>query len=121
MNRENFLKTFFNLYKNTFNEENSATWLEAYKSVLGMNVDFDRLYNTMLLEWDKRTAPPPAWLKQRATYIQGQEPEEPVIKNIYGTAPTGFEYCFGYCTHESNFALEAENLIKMGFTNIRGE
>ena len=122
MNRENFLKTFFNLYSASFTNTNTAEWLEAYKSVLSIDVDFDELYSTLMNEWDKKTAPPPCWLKAKKKFKEGREPEKELsIANIWGTAPNGFDYCFGYNTEESNYGLEAEKLLKMGFRNIRKE
>lgn len=121
MNRNKFLERFFEMFSKSFDESNKQIWWDSYKKVLPESIDFDALERTILDDWDKRTAPAPAWLKQRATYLQGQEPEAIVFENIWGTAPNGFDYCFGYNPKESSFALEAENLLKQGFTNIRKE
>ena len=122
MNRNKFLERFFELFNKHFDDNNKQLWWDAYKKVLPESIDFDRLEDTLLNEWDKRTAPTPAWLKQRAVYTQGLEPPEALpIANIWGTAPNGFNYCFGYNTEESNYGLEAEKLLKMGFKNIRKE
>lgn len=120
MNRAEFLNKLYALYPKSFTEENKAMWLEGYKEALSGGVDFDKLYTTVLLENEKRTAPTPRWLHDKATYIVSQ-PTSVTFKNIWATSPRGYRYQFGYNPQKENFALVAESLIKQGFTNVSEE
>lgn len=119
MNREQFLDTMFSMFQRSFTDDNKQTWWNAYKKVLPESIDFDLLYETLLTDYDGKTAPTPAWLKKNAKVKQEISDTPLEFKNIYATAPNGIEYMFSYITSESNYALECENLLKMGFTNFR--
>lgn len=119
MNRSEFLNSFFAMYGKSFTDTNKQIWLDAYKKVLPESIDFDLLYETLLTDYDGKTAPTPAWLKKNAKVKQEISDTPLEFKNIYATAPNGIEYMFSYITSESNYALECENLLKQGFTNFR--
>lgn len=124
MDKVTFLTRFFDLYADSFPPKSKQTWLDAYKKVLDDEIDYDKLENFLLLNWDKKTAPPPAWLKQNSLKKEGttQTVKECLeFENIWGTAPNGYRYCFGYNPKESNYSLEAAELVKKGFKDISKE
>lgn len=125
MDKQQFIDKFFDLYADSFPPKSKQSWLDAYKKVLDDEIDYDKLENFLLLNWDKKTAPPPAWLRQNALRKESAEPqivkESIVFENIWGTAPNGYRYCFGYNPKESNYSLEAEKLLKMNFSDISKE
>ena len=75
----------------------------------------------MLEEYTSKTAPSPAWLKEKSVYkLEHQFQQGGVVfENIYATAPNGLVYQFGYNPKESNYKLEAEKLYKRGFKDIK--
>ena len=123
MNREQFLDKLFNMFSGSFKTENKQTWWDAYKSVLSEKVDYEKLFDTMLTEYTSKTAPSPAWLKEKSVYkIENQIDAGGIVyENIYATAPNGFVYEFGYNPKETCFAIECENLKKRGFKDFRKE
>lgn len=120
MNREDFLDKLFVMFAKSFTSDDKQAWWDAYKQVLSENIDYNKLYNTMLVEYEHKTAPMPAWLKAKASY-NIREPESVTFKNIWATSPRGYRYQFGYNPQKETFALVAESLIKQGFTNVSEE
>ncbi len=119
MNREAFLDKIFTMYQRSFTNDNKQEWWNAYKRALSEDIDFDHLYTTMILEYDQKTAPTPAWLNARASFIARKEPESVTFKNIWATSPFGTDDLFGYNPETEKLSLMVENLRRRGFTNIR--
>lgn len=68
MNREEFIKEIFSLYPNAQafkSEYTSQKWIDGYKHVLRGNLNFDKLYNYMITEYNSMNIPPaPAWFNE---------------------------------------------------------
>lgn len=67
MNRGEFLEKLFMLYPDSFSEKNKHVWLEAYKRVLqDPEIDYDKLFKTLLTEYKFKAAPPTSWIWEQA-------------------------------------------------------
>lgn len=118
MNQEEFLTKLFSLYATTFSRGNGQAWTDAYKQVLSPNIDYDKLYDYMLSNYDESGAPKPAWLKKNAVYVQSQEEEEkPVEFPTMLVRKRGYEYEFGL--EDDDYIKHIEFFKKNGFEIIK--
>lgn len=119
MEREEFLTKLFSLYGGSFNKGNASEWINAYKQKLSDNIDFDNLYSDMLSQWEKASAPTPAFLSKIAKEKKNSNlgPNNKCEWNDTILAD------FGKITYEfaldCPFGIARTNLEKRGLTNIR--
>jgi len=119
MNREEFLEQIFTMFSVSFNNSNKQTWWNAYKKALSPKLDYDNLFDSVLSEYEQKTAPSPAWLKARGKikkeFKVNIEVEYPSIIAI--DKMSGFEFTFGL-EPPMTFEEAKKCLEKKGYTNI---
>jgi len=119
MTREEFLIKLKELFPRDFDAKNPQAqyWLNAYKQVLSSNIEYDKLFESVICEYTGQSAPKPAWLRERAIYAQSKDTYigESLEKLIYEV--NNFEYEFWYDTkkqtkYEAREALEKKFKLK---------
>lgn len=74
MNRNEFIKKLFLMYRGQFTEENVASWHEVYCVVLKSNWDYDKLLRLMARHYDKtNVAPAPSYFVQFKSMVEPKE------------------------------------------------
>ena len=65
MDRTEFLEKFFKMYPSSFTETNVSVWWSVYEKILPASIDFDRLFNDLIMNWHTMgTAPSPHWFRE---------------------------------------------------------
>lgn len=117
--REDFLRTLFKLYKNSFTEGNQSTWLDAYKQVLPIGADYEKLYNRLISEYSGQSAPKPAWFVGKFEMKKEPPPENEKDKVWIGTIVAtkhNRRYEFGYGGVAPDLETSKRWLAKEGLT-----
>lgn len=107
MNKNEFYNRLMARFSTTFKDEKKGdVLLEDYDRVLTGKIDFDKLYEYVNTEYDKTSAPVPAWFIPYVRQCRLQSTDKTLYLNIwrrYG----GVEYPYR-CTHEDMEKIRAE-------------
>jgi hypothetical protein len=90
MNMYEFLDELFEIYSNSWKENNKEVKQKQYWSILDRpNVDFDKLLKIVAEEYLEGFIPPPAWLKDKIPmclkHTEGKWQQVKVYNPIYKT------------------------------------
>lgn len=90
MNMYEFLDELFEIYSNSWKENNKEVKQKQYWSILDRpNVDFDKLLKVVAEEYLEGFIPPPAWLKDKIPmclkHTEGKWQQVKVYNPIYKT------------------------------------
>lgn len=76
MDRTEFLNKFFKMYPTSFTEANIPVWWEIYEGILPVTIDYNRLFNDLIMNWHTMgTAPSPNWFKENHLITNAKKDE----------------------------------------------
>lgn len=120
MDRDTFLSKIFNLFSGSFTKGNGSAWLDAYRRTLTADIDYDNLYDFVIMNYSGKTAPSPAFLlknsKIKKHILNTAENQTKTYKTLL--ADNG-PYTYEFTLDCSTFAEARALLESKGLKNVR--
>ena len=83
MNKQEFMTKLVTMYPSQFAGSTADEWVKIYEEKITGNIDYDRLWNILITEYEHKTTPAPKWLVDRLPRCEKEVIKSAPVYNTY--------------------------------------